>query len=199
NKTIGTQVDLLPTILDRLKIPIPADQLYQGQSLDAGEAMAGRLAYLNSYKEFGIISGDRVLLGDRESNTPSGVASTGAVYSIGNEGVKTVFTEVHADNDDSEASAQAPGSSCSAASNSIFSVKQKTSEPIKTGSAFPLSRVGGHARVDIDSLQDREKAMARFDTFQENLLHNYSFYREAVRSEVLARAQQGGIPSRLNL
>jgi hypothetical protein len=93
NKTIGSQVDLLPTILDRLNIPIPADQLYEGQSLDAGKDRSGRLAYLNSYKEFAMISGNRVLLGDRERDNPSGIASEGGIYEIGNDGAKTLFTE----------------------------------------------------------------------------------------------------------
>jgi hypothetical protein len=93
NKTIGSQVDLLPTILDRLNIPIPADQLYEGQSLDAGKDRSGRLAYLNSYKQFAMISGNQVLLGDRERDNPSGVASEGGIYEISNEGAKALFTE----------------------------------------------------------------------------------------------------------
>src|SRR5262249_7877315 len=35
NKSIGTQVDFLPTILGRLNIPLPSNQLYEGRSLDA--------------------------------------------------------------------------------------------------------------------------------------------------------------------
>ena len=93
NRTIGTQVDFLPTILDRLNIPVPADQLYEGLSLDAGAGRAGRIGYLNSYKQFGIISGDQILLGDRDLSDSSGVASRGKVYTISNEGAKTLFTE----------------------------------------------------------------------------------------------------------
>ncbi len=93
NKTIGTQVDLLPTILDRLNIPVPADQLYEGLSLDAGADRVGRRGYLNSYRDFGIVSGDQLLLGDRDRSDPSGVAATGGGYRITNEGPKTVFTE----------------------------------------------------------------------------------------------------------
>src|SRR6185369_196194 len=86
------QVDLLPTVLDRLNIPLPGDQLYEGISLDAGAAREGRLSYLNSYKEFGIICRNKVLLGDREASSPSGAASSGAVYTITNQGTATVFT-----------------------------------------------------------------------------------------------------------
>jgi hypothetical protein len=93
NPTIGTQVDFLPTILDRLNIPIPADQLYEGLSLDAGAAREGRLGYLNSYKQFAIVDGNKLLLGDRECKTPVGAASRGAAFSIANEGARTVFTE----------------------------------------------------------------------------------------------------------
>jgi hypothetical protein len=94
NKTIGTQVDFLPTILDRLHIPVPADQLYEGQSLDAAPDRRARLGYANSYKQFAIIEGDKISLGDRESSNPSGVASKGAVFTISNEGAKTLFHEV---------------------------------------------------------------------------------------------------------
>jgi phosphoglycerol transferase MdoB-like AlkP superfamily enzyme len=93
NKTIGTQVDFLPTVLGRLNILVPADQLYEGLSLDGGADRDGRIGYLNSYKQFGIISGDQVLLGDRDVNDTSGVAGLGKVYAIGNEGAKTLFTE----------------------------------------------------------------------------------------------------------
>jgi hypothetical protein len=92
NCTIGTQVDILPTVLGRLHIPVPADQLYEGLSLDAGPARAGRLGYLNSYRQFGIVSGDQLLLGDRESSGPDG-ASTGGDYTISNQGSKTVFSQ----------------------------------------------------------------------------------------------------------
>ena len=92
NKTIGTQVDFLPTVLDRLNIPLPEDQLYEGQSLDAPERQP-RLGYLNSYKQFGIIDGQNILLGDRESGNPAGLASRGVAFIISNEGPKTIFTE----------------------------------------------------------------------------------------------------------
>src|SRR5947208_7858083 len=31
NKAVGSQVDLLPTLCDRLRIPLPATELYQGR------------------------------------------------------------------------------------------------------------------------------------------------------------------------
>ena len=93
NKTIGTQVDFLPTLLDRLNIPIPPEQLYEGQSLDAEHRQARR-GYVNSYKQFAIVDGDKLLLGDRESNNPAGPASRGAGFSITNDGARTIFTEL---------------------------------------------------------------------------------------------------------
>src|SRR5260221_4494802 len=140
NRTIGKQVDLLPTILDRLNIPLPADQLYEGQSLDAGAARNGRLRYLNSYKQFAILDGDKILLGDRDSKTPVGVASRGAVFSIGNDGARTIFTET-----------QEPG-----------------------------------------VMPDRVAALARFDSFQEDLLRNYAFYCREIHAKTVqvAKAQK---------
>jgi hypothetical protein len=129
NKTIGTQVDFLPTVLGRLNIPAPADQLYEGLPLDAGTDRDGRIGYLNSYKQFGIISGDQVLLGDRDVNDSSGVAALGKVYTISNEGAKTLFTE----------------------------------------------------EAQRGTIQDRQTAMARFDSFQENLLRNYALYCRSIR------------------
>ena len=96
NYTPGTQVDILPTILDRLHIPVPADQLYEGLSLDAGTARAGRLGYLNSYQQFAVLSGDLVLLGDREGAGPAGVSSA-SVYTLSNQGPTTIFTESQPD------------------------------------------------------------------------------------------------------
>jgi hypothetical protein len=187
NKTIGTQVDLLPTILDRLNIPVPANELYEGLSLDAGEARAERFGYLNSYKEFGIISGDQVLLGDRESETPSGVASKGAVYRISNEGVKTVFTEETGDD-------LQPGDKVDPSAAIKTDAARGASRSLATNSGQDVGRV----RMATGTLRDREKTMGRFDAFQENLLQNYSAYREYLRGEVLAQANHLGTSQDLN-
>jgi hypothetical protein len=95
NNTIGTQVDFLPTLLDRLHIPEPSGQLYQGQSLDLGQRRQTRLGYVNTYKEFAIVEGDKICLGDRERNNPSGNEAR-SVFAISNQGSKTLFTEVSA-------------------------------------------------------------------------------------------------------
>ena len=87
NHTIGSQVDLLPTMLDLLSIPVPQRQLYQGQSLYAAEREPGRRAYLNSMQQYGILQDNRLLLGDRELKQGAPVNA----WSISNEGAKTVF------------------------------------------------------------------------------------------------------------
>ncbi len=67
NDTIGSQVDLLPTILDLLGLPTPENQLYQGASLYSSTAQTDRTIYLNSFQQYGIIEGHRYLCGDRET------------------------------------------------------------------------------------------------------------------------------------
>ena len=90
NTTIGSQVDLLPTVLDRLGIEIPADQLYEGQSLYAGQNRARRKMYLNSYKQYAIVCDNQIALGDRENDGEDRESSK--VFSIGNQGTKTIFS-----------------------------------------------------------------------------------------------------------
>jgi arylsulfatase A-like enzyme len=174
NTTIGTQVDLLPTILDRLNIPPPGDQLYEGISLDAGPAREGRYSYLNSYKEFGIISGGQVLLGDREASSPSGVASSGAVYRITNQGTATVFTLQIAGQQDSESATSESHSEASAqASPGSSALAEHSSEQLPAA---------------LETSEARKSTMGRFDAFQENLLRNYDFYSRSLRVRALTQA-----------
>jgi phosphoglycerol transferase MdoB-like AlkP superfamily enzyme len=121
NSTIGSQIDLLPTTLELLGIPVPADQLYEGRSLASVGDHDQRFIYLSSMQQFGVIQENRLMLGDRDRDNG---ALTG-VFSIANEGAKTVFSE----------------------------------DP---GSAKP------------------PVSIKQFDDFQENLLRNYSQYRDAV-------------------
>jgi hypothetical protein len=94
NYRVGSQVDLLPTILDVLRIPLPAGQLYQGRSLYRAEAGNGALAYLNSYDQYGIMSGDQIVLGSRKAEeSGAAAASARAAYTIANKGCKTTFNE----------------------------------------------------------------------------------------------------------
>jgi phosphoglycerol transferase MdoB-like AlkP superfamily enzyme len=89
NRAVGSQVDLLPTLLDRLRIPLPAEQLYQGRSMDCPASLPQRIAYLNSFQQYGLIAGDHLIFGDREKR--QGKVATGTAYSITNEGAKSSF------------------------------------------------------------------------------------------------------------
>src|SRR5260370_39428333 len=64
NYTIGSQVDLLPTMLDLLAIPAPCEELYEGRSLAKTGARDGHLIYLSSMQEYAVIDENRLLLAD---------------------------------------------------------------------------------------------------------------------------------------
>jgi hypothetical protein len=89
NDTIGSQVDLLPTILDLLGIPVPPGQLYQGTSLYSPAAQETRMIYLNSFQQYAVVDGKNFLWGDREI----GASSTNSLkfYSMTNSGPRTYF------------------------------------------------------------------------------------------------------------
>jgi hypothetical protein len=99
NDTIGSQVDLLPTILDLLGIPTPAGQLYQGASLYSSTAKGNRKIYLNSMQEYAVIEGHHLLRGDRETETPAaGNPPSFKAFAITNDGAHTSFPEINASN-----------------------------------------------------------------------------------------------------
>jgi arylsulfatase A-like enzyme len=88
NYTVGSQVDLTPTILDLLGIPIPGSQLCQGNSLYSVGADTNRTIYLNSYRDYATIKGNLMICGNRE--TPDAGNATNA-FSINNQGARTSF------------------------------------------------------------------------------------------------------------
>jgi phosphoglycerol transferase MdoB-like AlkP superfamily enzyme len=90
NNTIGSQVDLMPTILDSLGIPLPTGELYQGSSLYSPSLNTNRTIYLNAFRQYGEIQGARFIDGDRESDK-HGKASSRAAFEITNEGSHTIF------------------------------------------------------------------------------------------------------------
>jgi arylsulfatase A-like enzyme len=94
NYTIGSQVDLLPTLLARLNLPTPPGQLYEGRSLDATGTPNARRIYLNTLQQFGVLAGNQIFVGERRTGGASSTAS-GRIFGIANEGTKTLFTEVH--------------------------------------------------------------------------------------------------------
>ena len=93
NDTVGSQVDLLPTILDLLGISTPDDQLYQGTSLYSDRARADRTIYLNSFQQYGIIEGHCFIRGSRE--TDNSESETARTFAIVNDGAKTIFPETN--------------------------------------------------------------------------------------------------------
>jgi arylsulfatase A-like enzyme len=90
NQTIGSQVDLMPTILDTLGIPVPPGQLYQGASLYSANLNTNRISYLNSFSAYGEIEGATFIRGNRESDK-QGKADAREVYNITNDGSHTLF------------------------------------------------------------------------------------------------------------
>jgi hypothetical protein len=90
NHTIGSQVDLMPTILDSLGIPLPSGELYQGASLYSSNLNTNRTIYLNTARMYGEIQGARFIQGDREMEQGGGVASR-AAFDISNEDSHTSF------------------------------------------------------------------------------------------------------------
>jgi len=90
NHTIGSQVDLMPTILDSLGIALPTAQLYQGASLYSPDFDTNRTIYLNTFRQYGMIEGAHFISGDRETDK-SGGANSHDVFDIVNEGSHTMF------------------------------------------------------------------------------------------------------------
>jgi len=90
NPTIGSQVDLMPTILDSLGIPLPAGELYQGTSLYSPNLNTNRTIYLNAFRQYVEIKGARFIRGDRESEK-QGKTESREVFDISNEGSHTTF------------------------------------------------------------------------------------------------------------
>jgi phosphoglycerol transferase MdoB-like AlkP superfamily enzyme len=125
NGTVGSHVDLLPTILDKLRIAVPSDQLYQGVSLYSREAQSDRVAFLNSFDQYAVLQGYRLSFSSRSAQSV-GTNILCKVFTISNDNARTGFRE----------------------------------EP-ETVSPF---------------------SVADFDVFQENFLHNYSHYRQLLRS-----------------
>lgn len=91
NNSVGSQVDLLPTVLDSLGIPLPPDQLYQGASLYSSSLNTNRTIYLNSYQQYGEVQGAQFVRGNRNSEG-QGRADTREVFDISDQGSRTIFT-----------------------------------------------------------------------------------------------------------
>ena len=86
NPAIGSQVDLLPTILDYLGVVAPADMPLQGMSLRR-KVPEGRRIYLGSYKDAAVIDGNKYI------HAPNGEMTDAVCYRVSNDGAKTLFEE----------------------------------------------------------------------------------------------------------
>jgi phosphoglycerol transferase MdoB-like AlkP superfamily enzyme len=93
NDTIGSQVDIMPTILDLLGIPIPPRQLYEGASLYSPGLDNHRAIYLNTFRQYGIIEGANFISGDRETEKGGAASDSRKMFGIQNEGSHTSFVE----------------------------------------------------------------------------------------------------------
>ena len=91
NPVLGSQVDLLPTVLDLLRIPLPPGELYEGLSLYSPQARQERKVYINSYGQRAIIQGDRYFLEDRNLGHGSKGRQSARTYQITQQGAKTSY------------------------------------------------------------------------------------------------------------
>jgi hypothetical protein len=92
NYTIGSQIDVLPTALDLLRISLPSGQLYEGRSLYEPPAGDDRLVYLNTYEQYGIIARNHYVSGDRKADEAVASSAPRTMYAISNQGSRTLFT-----------------------------------------------------------------------------------------------------------
>jgi arylsulfatase A-like enzyme len=93
NDTLGSQVDLLPTVLDLLGLTLPPDQLYQGASLYSPAAQASRKIYLNSFQQYGILEDRHYFLGSRETRAAISTNSL-SFFAVTNDGARTAFPQI---------------------------------------------------------------------------------------------------------
>ena len=92
NYTPGSQINVLPTVLDRLGIPIPAGELYEGRSLDAETGGEKRVVYLNTFQQYAVLSGNRLIFGQRSPDAGGKEVPRGS-YVMSNQASKTVFAQ----------------------------------------------------------------------------------------------------------
>jgi hypothetical protein len=87
NPAIGSQVDVLPTILDYLDIGVPSNLPLQGTSLKNGLPDARRI-YLGSYRDYAVIEGNLFYW------LPNGDLSSAMCFEISNDGARSLFKQL---------------------------------------------------------------------------------------------------------
>jgi arylsulfatase A-like enzyme len=86
NRVFGSQVDVLPTILDVLNLPVPTNGLYQGVSLYSPAARNGkRPIYIGSYRDHAMIRDGRYHVVPKSGDSPE------TTFEIRIEGTKSLF------------------------------------------------------------------------------------------------------------
>ena len=90
NLTLGSHIDILPTIFDILHLPLPSGELYEGVSLHQEAANQGKVIYISSHLPRAMIKGSRYIL-EEPGRKSSGQGSAVHVYEISHQGVKTSF------------------------------------------------------------------------------------------------------------
>jgi arylsulfatase A-like enzyme len=93
NEAVGSQVDVLPTILDRLDIPLPGGQIYEGAALGSSGPGTSRLIYLNSFQQYAVVQDHQLACGDRANEGATAPVSS---YVLTNQGARTLFTQTNA-------------------------------------------------------------------------------------------------------
>lgn len=93
NYTPGSQVDVLPTLLDLLGIEPPAGELYQGVSLYGPSATPNRPIYITSYRHRALVEQGTYVLEDPKLNGVNGRHWT-QMYAVRNDGPRTLFEPV---------------------------------------------------------------------------------------------------------
>lgn len=92
NGTLGSQIDILPTLLDLLGIPQSGSELYEGTSLYSANADPKRTIYLNTYEQFGILESGLLFCGNRNERTR--IETQGRFFSYTNNDAQTIFRKL---------------------------------------------------------------------------------------------------------
>jgi arylsulfatase A-like enzyme len=91
NYTLGSQVDVLPTLMDILGINLPPGELYEGTSLYDERSNEGRTVYLTSHQQRALIRNSRYIVEDPSQRQLNNCNPT-SVFAISHQGTRTVFT-----------------------------------------------------------------------------------------------------------
>ncbi|HEX5219640.1 MAG TPA: sulfatase-like hydrolase/transferase [Verrucomicrobiae bacterium] len=93
NANVGSQVDLLPTLMDTLGLPLSPGELYQGRSLYQSTLSDDRPVYLNSYEDFAVVAGEEIRIASRRDERGHEPVPPGLTSQIRNLGAVTTFVE----------------------------------------------------------------------------------------------------------